>query len=84
MIAFDRAFRLANTAINTFVRVNDEHVLAFIETVDRTDLDAVHVFAFYAIVGHDIGHRRLRDVPVFVGFLGEVTPLPVACKGRAC
>src|SRR3990167_5614815 len=41
----DRAFRLAYSAIDTFVRVDDEHVLAFIETVDRADLDTVHVFA---------------------------------------
>jgi hypothetical protein len=38
--------------------VDDEHVLAFIETVDRTDFDAVHVFAFDAVVGDEIGHRR--------------------------
>jgi hypothetical protein len=47
--------------------MNDEHVLAFVETVDRTDLDAVHVFAFDAIVGHDIGHRSAPGRPIFVG-----------------
>src|SRR6202035_1130446 len=37
---FGRAFRLADAAIDAFVRMDDEHVVAFIETVDGTDLDA--------------------------------------------
>jgi hypothetical protein len=36
------AFRLANTTIDAFVGVNDEHVLALIEAVHRTHLDTVH------------------------------------------
>ena len=32
----DGAFRLADPAIDALVRMNDEHVLAFIEAVDRT------------------------------------------------
>jgi hypothetical protein len=36
--------------------MNDEHVLAFIEAVDRADLDAVHILALDAILGDDIGH----------------------------
>jgi hypothetical protein len=50
------AFGLANATINAFVRVNDEHVLALIETVDRTDFDAIHVFALDAIFQDHIGH----------------------------
>src|SRR5262245_28343962 len=42
---FDRAFRLAHPAIDALVGVDDEHVLAFIETIDRAHLDAVHVLA---------------------------------------
>src|SRR5690606_14360284 len=60
-----RAFRLADAAIDALVRVDDEHVLAFVETIHRTDLHAVHVFAFDAIVGDDVGHRLLREDPVF-------------------
>jgi hypothetical protein len=37
--------------------MNDEHVLAFIETVDGTNLDAVRELALDAIVHHHIGHR---------------------------
>ncbi len=53
---FRWAFRLTDAAINAFVWINDEHVLALIETVDRTNLDAVRIFATNAIIGHDISH----------------------------
>jgi hypothetical protein len=36
----DRAFWLADTAIDAFIRVDDEHVLALIEAVDGTYLHA--------------------------------------------
>src|ERR1700692_3803876 len=46
----DRTFGLANTAIDALVGMNDEHVLALVEAVHRTHFDAIHVFAFDAIV----------------------------------
>src|SRR5882724_10179503 len=56
--SLDRTFGLAHTAIDALVRVNDEHVLALVEAVDRAHLDAVHVLAadagFSDNVGHDI------------------------------
>ena len=36
-----RAFGLAHAAIDALVGIDDEHVLAFVEAVDRTHLDAV-------------------------------------------
>jgi hypothetical protein len=36
--------------------MDDEHVLADIKAVDRTYLDAVHVFALDAGFGDDVGH----------------------------
>ena len=51
-----RAFGLADAAVDALVGVNDEHVIAFIEAVDRANLDAVHVFALNAIVRDDVGH----------------------------
>jgi len=53
---FGRAFRFANAAINAFIGVNDQHVLAFVETIHRADFDAVHIFALNAVLGDDIGH----------------------------
>src|SRR5665811_2567394 len=48
------------SAIDALFRVNDEHVFAFVEAIDRTHLHAVHVFALDAVVGDDIGHGALR------------------------
>jgi hypothetical protein len=52
----DRAFRLANTAVDAFIRMDDQHIFALVKTVHRADLDAIHVFTFDAIVVDDIGH----------------------------
>ena len=52
----DRAFRFADAAIDAFVGVDDQHVLALVKTVDRAYLDAVGVFAFDADIGDDEGH----------------------------
>jgi hypothetical protein len=37
--------------------MDDEHVVAFIEAVDRTYLDAVHVLALDAVFIDDVGHH---------------------------
>jgi hypothetical protein len=39
--------------------MDDEHVLAFIEAVDRTDFDAIHELALDARFGNDIGHDEV-------------------------
>jgi hypothetical protein len=44
----------AHAAIDAFVGVYHEHVLAIVEAVDRTNLDAIHVPAFDAIFGDDL------------------------------
>src|SRR5690606_11109544 len=53
-----RAFRFTYAAVDALVGIDDEHVFAFVETIDRADLDAVRIFAANAIIGHDIRHRR--------------------------
>src|SRR5271169_769767 len=55
----DWAFRLANTAIDAFVRVDNEHVLALVEAVHRAYLDAVHRFATNASIVDDVGQLNL-------------------------
>jgi hypothetical protein len=52
-----RAFRFANAAVDAFVGMNDQHVLALIETIDGANFDAVHVLAFDAIFDDDVGHE---------------------------
>src|SRR5260221_10785778 len=58
----DRAFRLANTAIDAFIWVDDEHVLALVEAVDGTYLYAVHVLTFDTAFIDDVGHHIHRVV----------------------
>src|SRR5215472_10963763 len=58
---FNRAFGLAYAAIDAFVRVDDQHVFALVKTIDRANLNTVHVFAFDAIVVDDIGHLHTLD-----------------------
>jgi hypothetical protein len=55
----NRALWLANTAIDAFIRVDDEHVLTLIEAVDRTYLDTVHVLTFDAAFIDDVGQLSL-------------------------
>src|SRR6056297_675627 len=52
------AFRLANAAVDAFVGVDHQHVLALVETVHRADFHTVGVLAGDAIVGDDIGHGK--------------------------
>jgi hypothetical protein len=51
----DRAFRLADPAIDAFVRVDHEHVLALVEAVHGAHVDAVHGFAANAALVDDVG-----------------------------
>jgi hypothetical protein len=36
--------------------MDDQHILALVKAVHGADFDAVHVFAFDAIVVDDVGH----------------------------
>ena len=66
----DRAFRLANPAIDAFIGVDDQHVFALVEAIYRADLDAVRVFAFDAIVVDDVGHMDTLN-----GLLAGLAPI---------
>ena len=44
-----RAFGLAHAAVDALVGMNDEHVLALVEAVDRADLDAIHILSLIHI-----------------------------------
>ena len=61
-IRFDRvrrAFWLADATVDALVRMDDEHILALVETIDGADLDAIGVFALYALIVDDVGHSAL-------------------------
>ena len=50
------AFRLANATIDAFIGVNDQHVFALVEAIHGADFNAVHIFAFNAVIIDDVGH----------------------------
>src|SRR6201987_6549061 len=50
-----RPFRHANTAVDAFVRVDHEHVLALVEAIHGAYLDAVHGFTANAALVDDVG-----------------------------
>jgi hypothetical protein len=56
-----RALRFADAAIDAHIRIDHDHVLALVETVHGADLDAVHILAFDAGVGDDVGHGTLTE-----------------------
>jgi hypothetical protein len=82
--SFDRAFGLADAAIDAFVRVDDQHILALVETVHGADFNAVHVFAFDAIVVDDIGHLHTLNVTLAALLLSHGSrPRKKACRPLA-
>src|SRR5688572_14580514 len=52
-----RALGLAHAAVDALVGMDDEHVVALVEAVDRAHLDTVHVLALDAVFGDDVSHR---------------------------
>ncbi len=53
----DRALVDARTAVDAFIRVDDEHICAFVEAIHRANGDAVRVFALNARVSNNVGHE---------------------------
>jgi hypothetical protein len=58
----DRAFGDAKGAVNALLRVDDQHVRAFVKAVDRADVDAIRVFALDAAFGDDVSHGASNAV----------------------
>jgi hypothetical protein len=54
----DRAFRFTYPAIDAFVRVDDEHVLALVEAIHGAHFDAIHEFTANAALVYDVGQLR--------------------------
>src|SRR5207253_3949994 len=76
----DRAFRLAHPAIDALVGMDDQHVLAFVEAIDRAHLDAIHILTADAGFGDDVGH----DVAYFSsGSAMSGAPIIWCCQGGA-
>jgi hypothetical protein len=52
----DRAFRLAQCAVDTFIRVDDQHVRTFVKAVYRADFYTVGIFALDTILSYYKSH----------------------------
>jgi hypothetical protein len=48
--------RNANSAINTVFRVDYQKIGTFLETIHRTNVHAVGVFALNTVFGNDVSH----------------------------
>ena len=59
----DRAFRFADAAIDTLVRVDHQHILALVEAIHRANFNTVHQFALDAALDDNIGHGPLLREP---------------------
>src|ERR1700676_276517 len=52
----DRALGLADAAVDAFLGIDHQHVLALVEAIHGADFDAVHVLALDAGIVDDVGH----------------------------
>jgi hypothetical protein len=77
-----RAFGFAYTAINAFIGVDDEHIVAFIKTVDGANLDTVHIFAFDAGIGDNISHRSYSPLGYANVFAVPIVPYAAKSTGE--
>lgn len=50
------ALRLTNAAVNAFIRVDYQHVFAFVKAIHGANFHAIHIFAFNAVFSDDVGH----------------------------
>src|SRR4029077_15902207 len=55
----------AYATVDTLVGMDNQHVVALVETIDRANFDAIHVFALDAIIRDYVGHD---DFAVGAGF----------------
>ena len=57
----DWTFGLAHTAIDTLIRVDDEHVLALVKTIYGADFHAIHQLTFDATLVDYIGQSSIQS-----------------------
>ena len=71
-------FALTYPAVDTLVRVNDEHVLTLVEAIDGANFHAVLELAPDTGLGHDVGHTVLFLIAVPRAVAGSSAALAVA------
>src|SRR4029077_16298614 len=78
----DGTLRLANATVDTFVRMDDEHILALVEAVHGAHCNAVHGFAANTAIVDDVsqfstpnsleGKILAKNVPEGIQLFGVV------------
>jgi hypothetical protein len=51
-------FSNAERAIDALIRVDNEKIGALVKAIDRTNINAISVFAFDTGLGNDISHEK--------------------------
>ena len=74
LIALTGHSGLADPAINAFVRMDDEHVLALVEAVHGAHFDTVHGFAANAALVDDVGQFSILFADRSARFIRSVLP----------
>src|ERR1700735_722595 len=68
LYCIDRTFGLAHTTIDTFIRMDNEHVLTLVKAIDGADLHAIHQLALDATLVDDIGQLSVLSADRSVSF----------------
>jgi hypothetical protein len=61
-------------AVDAFIRVDDQKIGPFTEAVDRTDVDAIGVFATNAALGYYVSQSTLYSGTRYSGDFSKFTP----------
>jgi hypothetical protein len=59
---FGRAFRFAQSAVNAFLRIDDQEIRTFVEAVDGADIHAVGILAFDTVLYNNVSHDNFVSV----------------------
>lgn len=57
--SFRGTFRYADTAVDAKIGVDNNHIFPFVEALDRTNFNAVSIFALYAGISNGMCHILL-------------------------
>ena len=60
--SLNRAFCDASRAIDTFLGMNHQLVVQFVEAGDRTDFHAIGELAPHTFTGNDMGHKQIYSL----------------------
>lgn len=84
-VRFDRigrAFGFTHATVNTLVWMDNQHVFTLVETINRANFNAIHIFALNAFIVDDIGHFTLQGGMAILFQRGSIPVLQLRYKRR--